>query len=92
MNDLKQSAVWNNHDQVREWLTAKWLIIPPSKFEMYMYMYLLQIQVVMPQYIGIYARMKSNLSCSRLPKPKPTGRKKADSKIHNKVGAKADRL
>ena len=25
VNDLKQSSVWNNHDQVREWLTAKWL-------------------------------------------------------------------
>ena len=28
MNDLKQLAVWNNHDQVREWLAAKWLTIP----------------------------------------------------------------
>ncbi len=28
VNDLKQSPVWNNHDQVREWLTAKWLTIP----------------------------------------------------------------
>ena len=28
VNDLKQSLVWNNHDQVREWLTAKWLTIP----------------------------------------------------------------
>ena len=26
--NLKQSAVWNNHEQVREWLTAKWLTIP----------------------------------------------------------------
>ena len=28
VNDLKKSSVWNNHDQVREWLTAKWLTIP----------------------------------------------------------------
>ena len=28
VTNLKQSAVWNNHEQVREWLTAKWLTIP----------------------------------------------------------------
>lgn len=28
VNNLKQSAVWNRHDQVREWLTTKWLTIP----------------------------------------------------------------
>ena len=39
-----------------------------------------------------YAQMKLNVSCSRLPKPNPRGRKKADSKIRNRVGAKADRL
>ena len=39
-----------------------------------------------------YARMKSNLSCSKLPKAKPRGRKKASSKVHNRVGAKADHL
>ena len=39
-----------------------------------------------------YARMKLNLSCSRLPKQKSRGRKKADSKIHNRVVAKADCL
>ena len=36
-----------------------------------------------------HAQMKLNLSCSRLPKPKPKGRKKGDSKIRNRVGAKA---
>ena len=39
-----------------------------------------------------YARMKLNLSCSRLPKNKPRGKKKADSKVRNRIGAKADRL
>ena len=33
MNDLKQSAVWNNYDQVREWLTVKWLTIPQVCFD-----------------------------------------------------------
>ena len=28
VNNLRQSAVWNNHDQVRKWLTTKWLTIP----------------------------------------------------------------
>ena len=39
-----------------------------------------------------YARMKANLSCSRLLKRTQSGRKKADFKIRNRVGAKADRL
>ena len=39
-----------------------------------------------------YARMKLNLPCSRLPKSKPRGRRKADSKIRNRVGARANRL
>ena len=39
-----------------------------------------------------YARIKLNLSCSKLPKAKPRGRKKADSKVRNRIGAKADRL
>ena len=28
VNSLKQSGVWTNHNQVREWLTTKWLRIP----------------------------------------------------------------
>ena len=28
VDDLKQSPVWRNHVQVREWLTNKWLSIP----------------------------------------------------------------
>ena len=39
-----------------------------------------------------YARMKLNLSCSRLPKNKLRGKKKVDSKVRNRIGAKADRL
>ncbi len=27
VSDLKQSGVWKDHIQVREWLTAKWLSI-----------------------------------------------------------------
>lgn len=46
--------------------------------------------------IGIkrkYARIKPKLSrCSKLPKTKPKGRRKADSKFRNRVGTRADRL
>ena len=39
-----------------------------------------------------YARIKSKLSCSKVPNTKPKGRKKADSKFRNGVGAEADCL
>lgn len=39
-----------------------------------------------------YARIRTSLSCSKLPNAKPRGRKKSASKIRNRVGAKADRL
>lgn len=39
-----------------------------------------------------YARMKPGLRCSQIAGAKKRGRKKADSRFHNRFGAKADRL